>query len=119
MGGLQKPNNDALHLLQLLTRDHIISSSHHSTIHAVHTRHPSASYVVRLLQLWIASHMLSGLVPFEAIELIVAKVYSDTESSDVPSTVLSGFLRVLHVIANHDWVRCPMIVDPQSYLEEQ
>jgi len=117
--GLQKPNNEALHLLQLLTRDHIISSFHHSTIHAIHTRHPSASYVVRLLQLWIASHMLSGLVPFEAIELIVAKVYSDTESSDVPSTVLSGFLRALHVIANHDWVRCPMIVDPQSHLEEQ
>mmetsp|Transcript_2252 Transcript_2252/g.3339 ORF Transcript_2252/g.3339 Transcript_2252/m.3339 type:complete len:1276 (+) Transcript_2252:234-4061(+) len=116
---LQKPNEGALHLLQVLTREHIISSSHHSTIHAVHTRHPSASYVVRLMQIWIASHMLSGLIPLEAIELIVAKVYSDTESADAPSVALSGFLQVLHLIATHDWVRYPMIVDPQGNLDEQ
>jgi len=118
--GLHKPNNDALRLLHALTKDHITSSSHHSTIHAVHTLHPSAGHVVRLFQQWLATHMLSGLIPFEAVELLVAKVYSDAESpTGAPSSVLSGFLQVLHLLGTHDWIRCPMIVDPQGHLEDK
>jgi len=118
--GLHKPNNEALSLLYALTKEHITSSSHHSTIHAVHTLYPSAGHVVRLFQQWLATHMLSGLIPFEAVELLVAKVYSDGESpTGAPSSILSGFLRVLHLLGTHDWINCPMIVDPQGHLEEK
>ena len=98
---------------------------HHSLIHAIHTRHPSASAVVRLASRWIASHMLSDMIPHEAIELIVAKIY--TESKDAtnsllcsvdapPSTVMAGFLKFLQLLFTHDWARDPLIVDPQSHI---
>ncbi len=51
---------------------------HHSLIHAIHTRHPSASSVVRLAHRWVASHMLSDMIPHKAIELMVARIYKET-----------------------------------------
>lgn len=101
---------------------------HHSLIHAVHTRHPSASAVVRLASRWIASHMLSDMIPHEAIELMVAKTY--TEAADntnsklhsvdaPPSTVMAGFLRFLRLLFSHDWEREPLVVDPQSHISQQ
>ena len=88
-------------------KNHVISAMHHSTILAVHTLHPSFTSVIRLAKRWIASHMLSDLVPFEAIELLVAKVYTNTELLlDSPGTLLSGFMRFLKLLASQDWARC-------------
>ncbi len=84
---------------------------HHSLIHAIHTRHPSASSVVRLAHRWVASHMMSDLIPQEAIELVVAKIYTESAEKTTalvntpPSTAVAGFIRFLHLISNHDWVR--------------
>lgn len=104
--GLRKPTADAARLLHILTRESVTASSHHATIHAVHTLYPSAGHVVRLLSQWLAVHLLSGLIPFEAVELLVAHVYSDPESPlDAPSTVVAGFMRALRLIASYDWVR--------------
>ena len=92
--------------LQVLTREHVVSAMHHSMIHAIHTLHPSSGSVVRLAKRWTASHLLSDLIPFEAIELLVAKVYTNRDVPlDPPSTVVSGFLRFLHLLASHDWTR--------------
>eukprot|EP00804_Cyclotella_cryptica_P000287 CCRYP_010222-RA/>CCRYP_010222-RA protein AED:0.03 eAED:0.03 QI:184/1/1/1/0.75/0.6/5/416/1480 len=122
---LKNPTDDAKKLQLSLVNRHVRGSMHHSLIHAVHTRHPSASAVVRLASRWIASHMLSDILPHGAIELMVAKIY--TESTDTtnaklhavsapPSTVMSGFLRFLQLLSTHDWAREPLIVDPQSHI---
>jgi U3 small nucleolar RNA-associated protein 22 len=104
--GLVQPSPVASALLTELTRKHLVASKHHSTIHAVHSLHPSAGSVVRMAKRWLASHLLSGLIATEAIELLVAKVYSDDEALlEVPGTVQAGFLRFLHLLANHDWAR--------------
>lgn len=98
---------------------------HHSLIHAVHTRHPSASAVVRLASRWVASHMLSDMISHEAIELMVAKIYTNTSENTnsklhsidaPPSTVMAGFLRFLQLLFAHDWAREPLIVDPQNHI---
>ncbi len=87
---------------------------HHSLIHAVHTRHPSASSVARLAQRWVAAHMLSDMIPQEAIELIVAKLYTESSMNDnskwqtvdtSPATVTAGFLKFLQLLHSHDWAR--------------
>lgn len=79
---------------------------HHSTIHAIHTLYPSSGSVVRLAKRWTACHLLSDLIPFEAIELLVAKVYTNRDVPlDPPATVVSGFLRFLHLLATHNWTR--------------
>jgi U3 small nucleolar RNA-associated protein 22 len=104
--GLTKPNNEAATLLRSLTREHIISAMHHSMIHSIHTLHASASAVVRLAKRWVSGHLLSGLIPLEAIELLVTKIYSEGNSSlDVPASVSTGFLRFLQLLATHDWIR--------------
>lgn len=90
--------------------------------------------------------MMSDLIPHEAIELVVAKIYTESTGktslvNTPPSTAISGFIRFLHLISNHDWVRyvnclipltsfkyifnysafhCffrePLIVDPQNHI---
>jgi U3 small nucleolar RNA-associated protein 22 len=106
LGNLVSPSEQAKSILKSLTRQHIRAASHHSIVHAIHTSHPSSGHVVRLFNIWMAGHMLSGLIPFEAVELMVAKVYSDKASTLAPpGTVVSGFLRLLRLLSVHDWVR--------------
>ena len=97
-----------------LINRHVRGAMHHSLIHAVHTQHPSSSSVVRLAHRWVASHMLSDMIPQEALELLVAKIYTDslerTHSKlplveTPPATVTAGFLKLLQLLANHDWAR--------------
>jgi len=116
--GLVRPSPIASSLLKTLTRVHIVAAKHHSMIHAVHTLHPSSAGVVRMAKRWVANHMLSGLITTEALELMVAKVYSDSETPfDTPSTVTAGFLRFLYLLAYHDWLSEPLIVDPRGHIE--
>jgi U3 small nucleolar RNA-associated protein 22 len=103
---LQKPSVEALSILRVLRLDHVLKAMHHSMIHAVHTTHPSSSSVTRLAKRWIASHMLSDLIPSEAVELLVARVYSDGDTPlGTPTTATSGFVRFLSLLASHDWAR--------------
>ena len=103
--GLVRPNFVASSLLQKFIRIHFLAAKHHSMVHAVHTLYPSSSGVVRMAKRWIANHMLSGLIPMEAIELMVAKVYSDNETPlQTPTTVTAGFIRFLYLLAHHDWL---------------
>jgi hypothetical protein len=46
-------------------------------VHAVYTRHASSSAVARMAKRWVSSHLQSGMVLFEVVELLVAKVYSN------------------------------------------
>jgi len=101
---------------------------HHSLIHAVNRRHPSASAVIRLASRWIASHMLSDVIPHGAVELMVAKIYTDSSDSTTskirsvdapPSTLMAGFLKFLQLLFSHDWEREPLIVDPQNHISQQ
>jgi len=140
--GLRNPTLEAKALQLSLINRHVRGAMHHSLVHAIHTRHPSASSVVRLAHRWVASHMLSDMIPQQAIELMVAKIYTeggsvaseaassrDDEKKSTnskinlmvvdtpPSTVVAGFLRLLHLLSTHDWVREPLIVDPQNHIK--
>lgn len=91
---------------------HVRGAMHHSLVHAVYTRHPSASSVVRLALRWVASHMMSDMITHETIELIVVKVYMEPTGKlnsfvNAPlSTAVAGFIKFLHLISTHDWARC-------------
>mmetsp|Transcript_14570 Transcript_14570/g.35207 ORF Transcript_14570/g.35207 Transcript_14570/m.35207 type:complete len:1208 (+) Transcript_14570:97-3720(+) len=116
--GLAQPSVQAMKLLDDYTKKHVMAATHHSTIHAVHTLHPSAGSVVRMAKRWLASHMLSDLMTIESIELLVAKVYSKDEALlGVPATVQAGFLAFLHLLGNHNWARDPLIVDPRCHID--
>ncbi len=113
---LRSPSREAITLRKLLIKRHVTASKHHFTIHGVNTKYAAAGPVVRLLRRWIASHMLSGLIPTEAIELLVASVFTDSAPFDSPTTISCGFLRCLYLLSNHDWARTPLIVDPEGHI---
>jgi U3 small nucleolar RNA-associated protein 22 len=119
LNGLRNPSPEAVSLRQALTKNHITRSQHHFTIHGVTSKHPSAGYTIRLLNRWVAAHMLSGQVPLEAIELLVASVFTDPAPLQTPTTVSCGFLRCLQILANHDWVKAPLIVDPEAHIHSE
>lgn len=103
---LSRPNESALDLLKDLKKRHVFASRHHSTIHAVHTLHPSAGSVVRLARRWADSHLLSGHLSTELIELVVAKVYSDSSVFvKPPGCTPAGFFRFLLLLETFDWTR--------------
>mmetsp|Transcript_43224 Transcript_43224/g.104671 ORF Transcript_43224/g.104671 Transcript_43224/m.104671 type:complete len:1010 (+) Transcript_43224:1470-4499(+) len=116
---LVQPSPEATALLKDLTRAHIISSKHHSMIHAVHSMHPSAPFVVRIAKRWCASHLLSDLLSVQVIELIVARMYSEeTTRPGAPSTLPAGFLAFLHLLGTHDWAGEPFIVNPRGHISD-
>jgi U3 small nucleolar RNA-associated protein 22 len=120
--GLLNPTVEAKALRLSLINRHVRAAMHHSLIRAIHTRHPSAASVVRLAHRWVASHLLSDMIPHEAIELIVGKIYTETSGKSTalvctpPATTVAGFLRFLHLLSTHDWAREPLIVDPQNHI---
>eukprot|EP00553_Chaetoceros_curvisetus_P009993 CAMPEP_0204618964 /NCGR_PEP_ID=MMETSP0717-20131115/5462_1 /ASSEMBLY_ACC=CAM_ASM_000666 /TAXON_ID=230516 /ORGANISM="Chaetoceros curvisetus" /LENGTH=556 /DNA_ID=CAMNT_0051632835 /DNA_START=57 /DNA_END=1727 /DNA_ORIENTATION=+ len=116
---LRNPSREAITLRKLLIQRHVTASKHHFTIHGVNTKYAAAGPVVRLLRRWIASHMLSGLIPIEAIELLVASVFTDPAPFESPTTVSCGFLRCLDLLSNHDWARAPLIVDPEGHISSE
>lgn len=113
---LHNPSPEATALLQALTKNHVKKSLHHFIVHGVTSKYPAAGYVVRLLNRWIAGHMLSGQISHEAMELLVVSVFTDPSPLDTPNTVSSGFLRCLQLIAEHDWLKKPLIIDPEGHI---
>jgi U3 small nucleolar RNA-associated protein 22 len=103
----EAPMNDGAVLKRCL-----VASTHHSFVHSVYTKHASSSTVARLAQKWLSSHLLSGQISFETIELLVCHVYTESPLG-YPASFVSGFLGVLGVLADHDWAKEPLIVDPQ------
>ena len=114
LNSLRKPTPEAIELRKVLTKRHITSALHHSTVHSVNTQYPSAGLTMRLAMRWVHSHMLSGLLPQEAVEILVGKVFVDAQPLDAPATAMSGFLRFLRLLSSHDWARQPLIFDPQG-----
>jgi len=130
LASLRNPSKQDVALYKTLSKRHVKSVKHHSTIHAVHTRHPSAGYAVRLAKRWLASHMISSdVLPSEAVELIIASLYSDGHGNEdntklssssplgVPATPIAGFLRFLHLLSTYDFAREPLVVDPHGHID--
>jgi len=116
---LSRPSDEAANLLKVLTRKHVISAKHHSMVHAVYTSHPSSSMVVRVIRRWMSAHLFSGMIPLEAVELLVCHVYTGKDFPfDPPATVVSGLQRFFDLLSSYNWEGEPLIVDPQGHFDD-
>lgn len=106
----QPPKRMAVPALALHMRQFIHSPQHHSKLAPMHHRYPSYSSATRLLKRWFSSHMLSTQVDNNAIELIMMKVYLDSESLSTPSSAATGFLRSIKMLAEWDSKAEPLYV---------
>jgi len=87
------------------------SAQHAGRMHGLAHRHPSFPRTVRLAKLWIHSHMFSGYLDDEVIELMVASLYTNSRPYEEPHNHLVGFLRFLHLLQNHNWEDEALVVD--------
>ncbi|ODV86774.1 hypothetical protein CANARDRAFT_6343 [[Candida] arabinofermentans NRRL YB-2248] len=87
------------------------SVKHHRALSTLVNHFPFFSPTVRLFKRWLESQLLSHHFSDELIELIAIKVFVDPAPFSVPSSVESGFLRILHFLCNWNWKEDPLILD--------
>ncbi|KAJ5930743.1 hypothetical protein N7466_006236 [Penicillium verhagenii] len=75
------------------------------------TRLPLLSPTIRLVKFWFSSHLFSGQICDELIELLTIRAFTQPYPWDCPSSVMTGFLRTLHFLSRWDWQQEPFIVD--------
>eukprot|EP00003_Mantamonas_plastica_P025625 TRINITY_DN506_c0_g1_i7.p1 TRINITY_DN506_c0_g1~~TRINITY_DN506_c0_g1_i7.p1 ORF type:complete len:967 (+),score=365.77 TRINITY_DN506_c0_g1_i7:130-3030(+) len=92
---------------------------HSSYIHAFHKRNVSYGPTVKLAKRWMHSQLFSGYVREEAIELIVASLYTNPQPYKAPQSALTGFLRFLYLICSFNWAAVPLIVDQDGDIEDE
>ncbi|KAL3680637.1 hypothetical protein R1sor_023593 [Riccia sorocarpa] len=94
-----------------LKEDRLLRSMHASILHGLHGLYPAFSPTVRLAKRWVASHLLSGVIVEEAVELLVAYLFVNPAPFPRPSSRATGLLRFLHLLERHDWLLAPLIVN--------
>ncbi|TPX47959.1 hypothetical protein SeMB42_g03163 [Synchytrium endobioticum] len=92
---------------------------HHQARHAalisnIATRFSAYPSITRLTKRWISAHLLSRCISDEVIELLCARVVTESYRGGMwscPSSHLFGFMRVLWYIARYPWSTDPFIVE--------
>jgi len=72
---------------------------------------PAYEPSVRLAKRWVGAHLLSPHLRDEAVELLVAALFT-SPGLPAPASRTSGLLRFLQLLAEHPWRVQPLIVDP-------
>ena len=87
---------------------------HAVLISNVAARFPAYSSITRLVKRWISSHLLSRCMSDEIIELLCARVVTESYRGGMwscPSSHIVGFMRVLWYIATYSWTTEPLVVE--------
>ncbi|KAI9752797.1 MAG: hypothetical protein M4579_005472 [Chaenotheca gracillima] len=102
---------EAVLALASYKRGFISSPTHTQAFRTLCTRFPLLSPSIRLVKKWFESHLLSSHVCEELVELFVARVFVQPHPYQPPSSVMTGFLRTIHMLSRWDWRTDPLIVD--------
>uniref|UniRef100_A0A915IUB4 Nucleolar protein 6 n=1 Tax=Romanomermis culicivorax TaxID=13658 RepID=A0A915IUB4_ROMCU len=86
-------------------------------IYSLVQKFPSYALACRFFKKWISSHMLTDYLSGELQELLVASVYLHSKPYEHARSGLTGFLRTLHILATHDWLTSPLIVNLNEEME--
>ncbi|RUS78247.1 hypothetical protein EGW08_013986 [Elysia chlorotica] len=80
-------------------------------LHGIQQENPVFSVTVRLCKRWIASQMVCGLVSEEAVELMVAYIFTSPHPYAVPGSPNTGLLRFLYLLSSFNWKADPLMVN--------
>ncbi|RAL08421.1 rRNA-processing protein UTP22 [Aspergillus homomorphus CBS 101889] len=75
------------------------------------TRFPLLSPTIRLVKYWFSCHLLTEQIREETVELLVVRVFTLPYPWDTPSSIMTGFLRTLQLLARWDWQQEALVVD--------
>lgn len=91
-------------------RRFIIGPLHTQEVQKLSHRFPALSPSIRLVKQWFRTHLLSGKVSDELMELLTIRSFVSTPSP--PSSVMAGFLQTLRFISVWDWRTEPAVIGP-------
>ncbi|ODV94312.1 hypothetical protein PACTADRAFT_4257 [Pachysolen tannophilus NRRL Y-2460] len=92
-------------------RNYMGAIKHHRTFQTLSHHYVFYSASVRLFKKWLDSQLLLVHFSDELIELIAIKVFVDPAPYSVPSSVESGFLRILQFLSRWNWKEDALILD--------
>ena len=102
--------------LEIYQDKFIRETAHAQILHSLRGKFFFLPHSIRLVKRWFAAHMLSQQISSKAIELIVCYVFIHPHPWTSPSSAEVGFLRTLHLLANWDWRKEPLIIDVDDSL---
>lgn len=82
-----------------------------SILHGLHQQHNTFGTACRLAKRWISSQLKHGFIHDIAVELIIASIYIHPEPYTSPCSPQIAFIRFLTLLASHDWMTTPIIVN--------
>lgn len=83
------------------------------------TRFPLLSPTIRLVKHWFNTHLFTGQIHEEVIELLTARAFTQPNPWQPPSSIMTGFLRTIHFLSRWDWQQEPLIVDVGGELDQE
>ena len=116
-GGLRDKNlgfnsrEDVVSAIAIHKRAFIQGPLHTQAVRTLCTRFPLLSPSMRLMKKWRNSHLLSGHISDELIELIVIHTFATPYPWQAPGSLTTAFLRTLTFISRWQWRTEPLIVD--------
>ena len=87
------------------------SPLHTQAVRALCTRFPLLSPSMRLMKKWRNSHLLSGHIGDELIELLTIRIFVTPYPWQAPASLATAFLRTLTFISRWQWRTKPLVVD--------
>jgi U3 small nucleolar RNA-associated protein 22 len=92
-------------------RTFVHSTKHTQAIRELCVKIPLLSPAIRILKLWVSSHLLGSHFSEEFLELIAVHTFTFPYPNRLPGSLRSAFLRSLALIAKWDWQNEPLIVN--------
>lgn len=94
------------------------SITHTRTISTLSHQFQFYSPTVRLFKKWLDDQLLLSHLSEELIELIALQPFIDPAQFEIPSSVESGFLRILHFISHWNWKEEPLVLDVSKRIDD-
>ena len=108
--GVGRPENVA-RAAAAYKRNFIQSPLHTQAVRTLCTRFPLLSPSIRLMKKWRNSHLLSGHISDELVELLTIRIFVTPYPWQAPASLATAFLRTLTFISRWQWRTKPLIVD--------
>ena len=106
-----KEKGEAADALAAHKRTFVQSLRHTQAVKMLSTRFPLLSPTIRAFKHWASSHLFVPHLSEELLELFVCHVFLYPYPWEAPSSVLTGLLRTLDLLARWDWVHEPLILN--------
>jgi len=83
-------------------------------LHGLGQAHPAFGETCRLVKRWVNSQLLSGHIAAEAVELLVASLFTDPLLGAAPGSCHYGFVNFLRLASSFDFASGPVVVNLQN-----